>query len=303
MPRPPRATRPPGPGRATANDGSNQGEAVNDQALAEHVGSDHHAAPDAARVLLVLPAPRLRQALATVLRMRGMAVAEADNADRALAVARAWHPTVVVLEPRLPEVGIRVIGKLHQIDPRLRVLAYTHPTTNISQVLDDAGAYRAILKGDGAIQALVEAIPGAHDAYRIDASVRVLLVSPSPEARASMVELFREHGMAVIPAAEGRAAIALAQDEQPTVAAIDLATGSGEEGGVRGIQVASRLLDLTPAPRVVFLSAVARCRDDAIQLNFRVFPAVRKGAFPELLGQVRAEQAAYLGIDHGDRGG
>lgn len=266
---------------------------MNDQALAEH--DRRPPTPlDAPRVLLMLMSPRLREALATLLRMRGMNVAEADTADHALHAARESRSTVVVLDPRLPEVGIRIIGKLHATDPRLRVIAYTDWTPNVEQVLLRAGAYRVILKGSGAIKAVVEEIDGAHDAYRVDASVRLLLVDPSEDARAGMVELFCAMGMAVLPATEGRAAVALAQSEQPTIAVIDLSTGSGEGGGLRGIQVASRLLDLTPAPQVLFLSAVGDSRDDAIRLNYRAYPVIRKGDFETLVAKVREAQAALL---------
>lgn len=137
---------------------------MNYQGLAKQVQAARHPLPpagDGPRVLVVEPNTRLRQSLIRLLWACKVTAAEAADADSAVEAVREWRPTVAVVEPRMPEVGVRIISRLLAVDAALRVIAYAHDAPNLTRVLLDAGAHRVILKGTGAIATLIEELPDA----------------------------------------------------------------------------------------------------------------------------------------------
>lgn len=119
------------------------------------------------RVLVVEPHAGIRQALLRLLRTHGLTVAEAADASGALQAVRDWHPTVVVLEPRLANPdpdGRRLIRLLLAIDRRLKVVAYTGAEVDAAGLLR-AGTFRVLRKGLGTAPDLLGEIDAAATAY------------------------------------------------------------------------------------------------------------------------------------------
>jgi DNA-binding NarL/FixJ family response regulator len=87
-------------------------------------------------------------------------VAQARLIEDAVVAAREHQPDVVVLDRRLPDGdGIEAIGRLHRASPASRVLVLTGYADNlIAARVIEAGAAGLLLKGVGAVDALVKTI-------------------------------------------------------------------------------------------------------------------------------------------------
>lgn len=127
------------------------------------------------------------------------------------------------------------------------------------------------------------------------AAPRVLLVDPFDVFWPVTVELLRWEGMTVRPVADGREALQVARAELFTVALVELATGC--RGGWHALQVAGRLLEMRPPPRVLFVSAAMASRGEEILFNFQRIPVVQKGDPQALVAAIRGAHRDYLGLD------
>jgi DNA-binding NarL/FixJ family response regulator len=82
---------------------------------------------DALRVLVVDADERVRESLTGLLAIGGRlhVVGGAGQPGIALDLARATHPDVVIVDPRLPDVdaGTAFIGRLRELVPEARILA------------------------------------------------------------------------------------------------------------------------------------------------------------------------------------
>lgn len=128
-------------------------------------------APDGGppRVLVVDPHRPTRTALVELLRLLGMRVVEAAELDGARQAVRDLHPTVAVVDWRLPDrrhTGIPVARELLKADPSLRVIVYTagHDPAMQAQVLA-TGVVAYLPKGGLGKGELLEAIHAAHAAH------------------------------------------------------------------------------------------------------------------------------------------
>ncbi|MFM8979707.1 MAG: ATP-binding protein [Planctomycetia bacterium] len=80
-------------------------------------------APAAPRALVVEPAAHVRQVLALLAARRGFEVLEAASGQAALALARRAEPSVVLLEPALPDMeGVALLEALRAEHPGLPVV-------------------------------------------------------------------------------------------------------------------------------------------------------------------------------------
>ena len=97
----------------------------------------------ALRILVVDADDRTRESIVGILgiRHRFDVVGSAGHVTEALGIARAHHPDVVILDPRLPEVsdGMALIRRLRAIDPETAILAVGWSPDLEHQALD-AGA-------------------------------------------------------------------------------------------------------------------------------------------------------------------
>lgn len=97
----------------------------------------------ALRILVVDADDRTRESIVGILgiRHRFDVVGSAGHVAEALGIARAHHPDVVILDPRLPEVsdGMALIRRLRAIDPETAILAVGWSPELEHQALD-AGA-------------------------------------------------------------------------------------------------------------------------------------------------------------------
>ena len=108
---------------------------------------DHAADPvgmhGALRILVVDADDRTRESIVGILgiRHRFNVVGSAGHVAEALGIARAHHPDVVILDPRLPEVtdGMALIKRLRTMDPETAILAVGWSPDLEHQALD-AGA-------------------------------------------------------------------------------------------------------------------------------------------------------------------
>jgi two-component system response regulator DegU len=75
-------------------------------------------------------------------------VGEASNGKEALAVARALHPDILVLDIRMPEMtGLEAAAKLSEVSPQTRaVILSMHDSEEYVLQALDAGAYGYLLK-------------------------------------------------------------------------------------------------------------------------------------------------------------
>ena len=97
----------------------------------------------ALRILVVDADDRTRESIVGILgiRHRFNVVGSAGHVAEALGIARAHHPDVVILDPRLPEVtdGMALIRRLRAMDPGTAILAVGWSPDLEHQALD-AGA-------------------------------------------------------------------------------------------------------------------------------------------------------------------
>jgi DNA-binding NarL/FixJ family response regulator len=95
------------------------------------------------RILVVDADDRTRESIVGILgiRHRFNVVGSAGHVAEALGIARAHHPDVVILDPRLPEVsdGMALIRRLRAMDPGTAILAVGWSPDLEHQALD-AGA-------------------------------------------------------------------------------------------------------------------------------------------------------------------
>jgi DNA-binding NarL/FixJ family response regulator len=126
-------------------------------------------AGDPPRVLVVDPNRTARTALVELLRLLGMRVVEAAELDGATQAVRDLHPTVAVVDWRLPDrrhTGIPAARELLAADPSLRVIVYTAGHDPAVQPLVLAAGVDAYLpKGSFGKGALIDAIHQAHAAH------------------------------------------------------------------------------------------------------------------------------------------
>lgn len=113
--------------------------------------AEHGPAPGgtaAPRALVVEPAAHVRQVLALLAAKRGFEVLEAASGQAALALARASPPSVVLLEPALPDVdGVALLEALREEHPALPVVIVgTVPRRAVLQRLLDLGATALLRK-------------------------------------------------------------------------------------------------------------------------------------------------------------
>lgn len=105
-------------------------------------------APGAPRALVVEPAAHVRQVLALLAARRGFEVLEAASGEAALALARRAQPSVVLLEPALPDLdGVALLEALRAEHPSLPVVIVgSVPGRGQVQRLLDLGATALLRK-------------------------------------------------------------------------------------------------------------------------------------------------------------
>jgi two-component system, NarL family, response regulator len=123
--------------------------------------SQGNAATTRARVLVVDDHSLLRTGVANIINMEPTleVVAEAANGRDAIAAFRTFHPDVVLMDLRMPEMeGVEAVRQIREIDPHARVVVLTtyDADEDIARALQ-AGAKAYILK-DIAADALVACI-------------------------------------------------------------------------------------------------------------------------------------------------
>jgi two-component system NarL family response regulator len=123
--------------------------------------SQGSAATARARVLVVDDHALLRTGVANIINLEPTleVVAEAANGRDAIAAYRAFHPDVVLMDLRMPEMeGVEAVRQIREIDPQARVVVLTtyDADEDIARALQ-AGAKAYILK-DIAADALVACI-------------------------------------------------------------------------------------------------------------------------------------------------
>jgi two-component system NarL family response regulator len=123
--------------------------------------SQGSAATTRARVLVVDDHSLLRTGVANIINMEPTleVVAEAANGRDAIAAFNAFHPDVVLMDLRMPEMeGVEAVRRIREIDPQARVVVLTtyDADEDIARALQ-AGAKAYILK-DIAADALVACI-------------------------------------------------------------------------------------------------------------------------------------------------
>jgi len=130
-------------------------------AAERHETSQGGAATARARVLVVDDHSLLRTGVANIINQEPTleVVAEAANGRDAIAAYRTFHPDVVLMDLRMPEMeGVEAVRQIREIDPQARVVVLTtyDADEDIARALQ-AGAKAYILK-DIAADALVACI-------------------------------------------------------------------------------------------------------------------------------------------------
>lgn len=144
--------------------------------------------PAALRVLVVDDHPVVRQGTRRILEEAGFeVVAEADTAERALELAEATRPQVVLADVRLPGTsGIELTAELRRRHPSVRVLvlsSYANPSYVKAALGAGSSGYMLKTASDEELVSAVRAV--SLGATVLDAAVSAELVSDaSPTARA-----------------------------------------------------------------------------------------------------------------------
>jgi two-component system response regulator RegA len=78
------------------------------------------------KILVIDDDERFRTTLTRALTTRGYDTCEARDADSAIAVARAQHPSRAIVDLRMPgKSGLEVVSQLSQLDPQMQILVLT----------------------------------------------------------------------------------------------------------------------------------------------------------------------------------
>ena len=94
----------------------------------------------AARVLVVDDNPSILDTVSSILEGEGHQVAAASGGEEALSMARAWHPTLVLLDMRMPIMdGWAVAKSLRDSGSRVPIVVMT-AAENASRWADEIGA-------------------------------------------------------------------------------------------------------------------------------------------------------------------
>ena len=122
-------------------------------------------ADDRIRVMLVDGSTLLRRCLAALLRRRRRLeiVAEAENGRQALAQAISAQPTIVVVDPVVPEGGPTLIADLCNSLPQCSVIALTDSSDGVTASRALQAGARGYLHKDCEPDALVDAIYRVRD--------------------------------------------------------------------------------------------------------------------------------------------
>src|SRR5438128_7137153 len=104
--------------------------------------------PESRPALVVDDDPEARQVLRDFLRLRGLAVLEAQNGLEALLSVKQHRPGVVVLDLNMPRLGgLEALKRIRPFDPTIRVAVVTEdPDAAIHQQARDLGATVVLIK-------------------------------------------------------------------------------------------------------------------------------------------------------------
>src|SRR5438094_4035679 len=104
--------------------------------------------PESRPVLVVDDDPEARQVLSDFLRLRGLAVLEAQNGLEALLSVKQHRPGVVVLDLNMPRLGgLEALKRIRPFDPTIRVAVVTEdPDAAIHQQARALGATVVLIK-------------------------------------------------------------------------------------------------------------------------------------------------------------
>ena len=104
--------------------------------------------PESRPALVVDDDPEARQVLSDFLRLRGLAVLEAQNGLEALLSVKQHRPGVVVLDLNMPRLGgLEALKRIRPFDPTIRVAVVTEdPDAAIHQQARALGATVVLIK-------------------------------------------------------------------------------------------------------------------------------------------------------------
>jgi CheY-like chemotaxis protein len=183
----------------------------------------------ALRILIVEDDEGSRDALRTLLEILGHEVEEAENGERAIAVAFSRHPDLIFMDVGLPglngyEVAKRIRG---QRGGDFYMVAFTgHPRPRGSGDGFDAHLLKPVSLEQ--IEELLEAVSAekagaAREAMRAQPARPVLVVEDDPVLREALVATLEQDGYPVVTAAHGRAALDLLRGGvEPCLIVLDL---------------------------------------------------------------------------------
>lgn len=173
-------------------------------------------------LLIVDDEGALRDTLARYLSAKGYETRGVGTAAEALAIYRQWHPTLVLLDPKLPDQsGLEVLRQVRAMDPQGCVVVITAlADLNLRQEALAAGAIAFAFK-PLEVTALDRVLRSAAGVPApIPERPTVLIVDDEPEIRVSLKSYLTGRGMNVFVAPTAEDALALLRSARPTPQAV-----------------------------------------------------------------------------------
>jgi len=188
---------------------------------------------------------------------KGFIVLTANNGVEACLQVERWGPRAVILDLLIPRLGgLGVLGRIHAIDPALRVIMTTDTSEALATVahagLSVVGAFAKPLDLDGIAKTLARAgVVPLEEAAPPHAAPRVLVVDDESGFREVLVEYLGGKGFEVREAGTGEQAVEQVAEFDPDIVLLDLTMA-----GMGGLAALREIKTVAPRTCVIIVTAV-----------------------------------------------
>jgi signal transduction histidine kinase/DNA-binding response OmpR family regulator len=233
--------------------------------------------PGGPTVLLVEDDPRSVQLLTVYLRAANFDVAVAPDGEDGLKMARALHPSAIILDIMLPRIDGWDFLARAKADPEIAGI----PVIIVS-VLDERGKGIAL----GAAEYIVKPVRREdlmaalqHPALvskGLNAPAKVLVIDDDPLAVELVEAVLQPEGYTVLKATDGATGLALAENELPSLIILDLLMP-----GLDGFAVVERLRAGPSTDRIpiIILTSKSMTSEEKQRLNGQISYLAQKAEF------------------------
>jgi DNA-binding response OmpR family regulator len=215
-------------------------------------------------VLCVDDDPSVLELLTDFLTIQGYEVLTAGNGVEAVLQVKQSKPQVVIMDLFMPRLGgLGALARIKALQPDIAVILISGVDSALDLVSESGLAVTAALTKPLNLSELLDAlaVAGAATPVAVAANeaagrkppvrARVLVTDDEIEMRKLLTDHCREKGYEVLAAADGEEALARVPEYRPDIVLLDLMMA-----GIGGMETLQRIRTISPASRVIIVTAV-----------------------------------------------